>query len=283
MKNTIRITTALTLFITLISCSSDDNTPQEVTDPVAHLQMVETLNEGSFDIELYSETDQLHVGYNALSIRIKDNTSKKYIENAAVDWNPVMHMTSMQHSCPKSEISVSEDKTVYTGFVVFQMPGNSEEYWNLKIDFNINGEAYSVSKKINVVGSTDDYRTVNVFMGNDENRYVLANIPADLSVSVNDFEAVLFKMENMMDFSVVENYIIEIDPRMPGMNNHSSPNNEHLSYDAKTGIYKGKLSLTMTGYWKINLKVLNNNAQAIKGEDVTEENEASSIYFDLSI
>jgi hypothetical protein len=88
-------------------------------------------------------------------------------------------------------------------------------------------------------------------------------------------------MENMMSFPVVENYKITVDPRMPGMGNHSSPNNVDLTYTSATKMYDGKLSLTMTGYWRINLKLLNANDEILMGEDVTEVNPESSLYFEL--
>ncbi len=37
----------------------------------------------------------------------------------------------------------------------------------------------------------------------------------------------------------------------------------------------------MTGYWKLNLKLMNANDDVLKGEDVTDENEASSLYLEL--
>jgi hypothetical protein len=46
-------------------------------------------------------------------------------------------------------------------------------------------------------------------------------------------------------------------------------------------MYDGKLSLTMTGYWKINLKLINTNGEILKGEDVNEGNPESSLYFEL--
>ena len=118
-------------------------------------------------------------------------------------------------------------------------------------------------------------------MGADDARYVLAMMPLTPEVAINDLSAVLFKMESMMSFPIVEDYTITIDPRMPGMGNHSSPNNEDLIYDATTGNYAGKLSLTMTGYWKINLQLLNANDEILKGESVTEDNQSSSLYFEL--
>ena len=68
---------------------------------------------------------------------------------------------------------------------------------------------------------------------------------------------------------------------MPGMGNHSSPNNEDLIYDPTTQRYNGRLSLTMTGYWKINLMLENQNGDVLKGEEVTELNESSSLFFEI--
>jgi hypothetical protein len=56
---------------------------------------------------------------------------------------------------------------------------------------------------------------------------------------------------------------------------------EDLTYDPTTKKYKGKLSLTMTGYWKINLKLMNDADAVLKGEDITEENEGSSLFFEI--
>jgi hypothetical protein len=37
----------------------------------------------------------------------------------------------------------------------------------------------------------------------------------------------------------------------------------------------------MTGYWKINLQLVNASNEVLKGEAITETNEASSIYFEI--
>ena len=105
--------------------------------------------------------------------------------------------------------------------------------------------------------------------------------PMDPEVKVNDMSAGLYKMENMMTFPQVEGFKIVLDPRMPSMGNHTSPNNEDLVFDNATDCYTGKLSLTMTGYWMLNLQLLNENGEVLKGEEVTDENEASSLYFEI--
>ncbi|MDT7827467.1 hypothetical protein RQM65_02165 [Pricia sp. S334] len=274
-------TLAVTAFLT--SCSNnDDNSPLLVGEnPMADYNMLTSIEANSHAIEVYSEKDGFTIGYNELFVRIKDASTDSYIENAEITWIPMMHMLEKMHSCPNSEISTTENASVYNGFVVFQMPGNPEEYWELALEYSINGQTYNATERIEVKAPADGRKTVNSFMGSDGSRYVLAMMPFAPEVKVNDFSAMLFKMESMMYFPPVEDYSIGIDPRMPGMGNHSSPNNVDLSFDAVSKRYMGKVSLTMTGYWKINLKLMNEADEVLMGEDVTEENEESSLFFGI--
>jgi hypothetical protein len=275
--------TALILSTTFFSCSDNDNDDPIVIseNPLEDYNMLTSFTANNHSVEIYSEQQQFTVGYNELFFRIKDDASDSYISNAEVSWKPVMHMTSMMHSCPNSTISKTNDASVYTGYTVFQMPGNADEYWEMTIEYTIEGQTYNATERIEVRTPLDGKKTVNVFMGSDDTRYVLAMMPMNPEVAVNDFAAMLFKMENMMSFPAVENYKVHIDPRMPGMGNHSSPNNEDLFFNTSSGIYMGKLSLTMTGYWKINLKLENESGEILKGEDITEENESSSLFFEI--
>lgn len=165
------------------------------------------------------------------------------------------------------------------GYIVFQMAGNDMEHWELTLNYDINGTSYTANSKIQVAAAPK--RVSESFMGTDNSRYILALVePASPIVGTNDMKALLYKMESMMKFVPVENYKVLIDPRMPGMGNHSSPNNIDLT-DAGGGMYTGKLNLTMTGYWKINLQLLDNSGGVLKGEEVTETNQSSSIYFEI--
>ncbi len=233
-------------------------------------------------VEIYSEKTALEVGYNEISIRIKDMASNKYITNAAPTWMPVMHMETTEHSAPHTMLKNDEESSVYKGYIVFQMAGNDTEYWEIALNYTLNGQAVEETLRVSVAQPADGLIKTQVFMGADDVRYILAYVnPKEPQVAINDLQAVLYKMENMMSFPMVENYKITVDPRMPGMGNHSSPNNVDMIYNAATKTYEGKLSLTMTGYWKVNLKLLNANGDVLKGEDVTESNPESSLYFEL--
>ncbi|WP_343487253.1 hypothetical protein [Allomuricauda sp. d1] len=280
---TIKFYTLTILIAVLFTACSESNDDPIVIDenPLAAFNLLSSFEANNHTVEVYSKQNQYTIGYNELFFRIKDNGTDSYISDASLTMTPMMHMEMMSHSCPKSTISNTKEASVYKGFSIFQMPGNATEYWELGLEYSFGGQTYNLAERIEVKAPADGKKRVNVFTGADENRYVLAMMPMKPEVAVNDFSAMLFKMENMMTFPVAEGYTIEIDPRMPGMGNHSSPNNQNLTFDASNNMYKGKLSLTMTGYWKINLKVKDASGALLKGEDVTEENEASSLYFEM--
>lgn len=278
---TVKFLSLIAIFVCFMSCSSDDDEVLK-DDPIAGLSLVTSFEANGHTVELYSESSNFTTGYNEISVRIKEAASDRYFSNAEIGWMPVMHMADKEHSCPKSEVALTENETVSKGFLIFQMPGNAEEYWSLTLNYRLGGVTYEADGRLEVNPSLDGKQKISVFKGNDDARYVLAMVdPEKPGVKINDFKAVLYKMEDMMNFSVAEYYKITVDPRMPGMDNHSSPNNEDLTYNAASRMYSGKLSLTMTGYWKINLKLLNADGDVIKGEDVTEENPESSLYFEV--
>ncbi|WP_321538516.1 hypothetical protein [Flavobacterium piscinae] len=133
----------------ITSCSSDDD-----STPVNELDGIIKVKEFTNDthiIELYTSTGTTQQGYNEISLRIKDKTTNNYIQNATIEWMPMMHMTMMNHSCPYSTVEKETDKeTLYKGYIVFQMPQNETEYWDLKIDYSINETNYTVTDVVDV-------------------------------------------------------------------------------------------------------------------------------------
>jgi hypothetical protein len=279
MKTSIKYIIAIfAIAFTFVSCSNDDETTVNELDGITKIKEI---TNDTHTIELYSHEGSLEQGYNEITLRIKDNTTDKYIKNAEVSWAPLMHMTSMSHSCPYSAVEkVTENGTLYSGYIMFQMAQNDTEYWDLKIDYTIDEVAYTLTDVIDVPASAK--RKVNTFTGSDGTKYLVAYIePHHPKVALNDMKIGVWKMQNMMTFPVVDGYTVKIDPRMPSMGNHTSPNNVHATQTAVGGLYDGKLSLTMTGYWKINLQLANAEGTILKGEEITETVTASSIFFEI--
>lgn len=277
MKNTIYILLAVAgLF--LASCTNEDPTP---LDETAGLTLVKTITNDTQSIELYTKSGLLQTGYNRIYLRFKDLGSGAFVQPTAPGWMPVMDMTMMDHACPHSELSkVAGKDFLYTGYAVFQMPGNATESWNLTFNYLISGQPHTATGTIDV-GSTV-LKTVSVFTGSDTKKYIVALIePAVPVVGLNDMVVGIYTMQSMMSFPAVADYSLLIDPRMPSMGNHGSPNNVDLSYNSADGLYHGTLSLTMTGLWQVNMILKDATDAILKGEEVTGPVESSSLYLEV--
>ena len=273
----------LALAFLVLSCrtsDSDEIIPTTNTELNGFLKIKEITNETHI-IELYSKTGTTQLGYNDLKLRFKNKATNQYETPANVKWTPLMNMMNMTHSCPKSELQKTlKDATIYGGYVVFQMPENNMEFWTLKLDYTIGSSDFTATGNLSVPASTK--KTVNAIVGSDNVKYIVAYVePTSPKVATNDVTIGVWKMQDMMSYPVAEGLSVKLDPRMPGMGNHSSPNNVAATQSATGGLYKGKISLTMTGYWKINLQLLNQSGVVLKGEDVTDANPASSLFFEL--
>ena len=276
LKNIVAV---LAIIFAFSSCTNDD--APAVAKELDGISKVQELTNDTHVIELYSATGMLQQGHNAISLRIKNKTTNTYEKDATITWAPLMKMTMMSHACPYSTITKTKQKeTLYNGYIVFQMAENSMEHWFLTVNYTINGTSYTATSQIAVPASAK--QRVTSFTGTDGTKYLLALIdPVNPKVATNDMTVGVYKMESMTNFPIVDGFKVKIDPRMPSMANHSSPNNVDLTQSSIDKLYHGKLSLTMTGYWKINLQLLNTSNEVLKGEAITETVPASSVYFEV--
>jgi len=272
------------LFIALFStaCSEDDtNYEAPIVNEVEGLNKVQELTNNTHTIELFNASGRFYTGYNAISVRIKDNAANDYVENASISWMPIMQMPTMQHSCPNANPTKAPGKnTVYKGNIIYQMALEDGTGWSLTVNYTIDDVDYSVTADITVM--QNDNQNVSSFIGSDDKRYVVARVaPTNPIIGNNELVLGVYEMENMMSFPVVQDFSLSLDPRMPGMGNHSSPNNTNLTYNSADNLYHANLALTMTGYWVLNLKLLDGQGEILKGENVTEDNIQSSLYLEL--
>ncbi len=274
----------LVVATTLVSCKKE--TIETIKETVANneltgLSPVTTFSQNSLIVELFTPTGTFKTGYNDVYYRVKDSVENKYILTASLVANPEMNMMSMSHGCPTGEIQKIVDRpNMYRGSIIFTMPTNNMEGWTLAVNVTQGNTTRVVSGAITV--NQAPKRNLNVFEGSDGTRYILAmEKPVAPIVGLNDITAQLYKRIDGYTYEVVPNFLIKIDPRMPSMGNHSSPNNIDLSSNISGALYTGKVALTMTGYWKINLQVLNADNDILKGEAITDTNESSSIYFEI--
>ncbi len=269
---------AIAMVALLSACSSDNSNP--TSNELDGLTLINELSNETHVVELYSETGVLIQGHNNIFLRIRNISTGNYLDDSQLSWFPLMQMTSMSHSCPYSAIQrTAGTQSLYNGYIIFQMAGTTTEFWTLELTYSIDGVAYSVEDQIDVLPSA--MRRTNSFTGSDGANYLVALIePNHPEVALNNMTGGIFKMESMMNYVPADGYTLKIDPRMPSMGNHRSPNNANLIQQADE-LYHGTLSLTMTGYWKINLQLLNPEGEVLKGEAISDANPASSIFFEV--
>lgn len=195
-------------------------------------------------------------GYNDIFVALFDSVDGKPLTEGHFDIMPMMDMGMMQHSCPvENTESTSATNGYFKSSVVFSMAGTASQ-WSLNMTFhnhknNLTGAG---ALGVNVVASTPS-RMINTTLALDNNTKVLISLVnlTQPQVGVNDFEITIHKKESMTSFPAIENYTVEVVPEMPSMG-HGSPNNVNPVH-AANGHYKGKVNFTMTGLWRINLKL----------------------------
>ena len=277
--NLIKFAGGILLAILFASCSKQNVEIKKINETDS-LQLVTSFSNDTHHFTFYTKNGKLQQGYNKIYFQIKD-INNQLVQEVSASWKPIMHMMTKAHAGPFSTIQkVVNSNGLYEGYIVFQMAGNDKEYWDLTIDYSIRDKSYSIHHKLNIIPFNK--RNVVSFKGTDNQSYIIALIqPSAPKVAINNMEAMVFKMQDMTTFPVVDNFTIKIDPRMPSMANHGTPNNVPLTQVTNGSFYNGKLSLTMTGYWKINLQLLNESGIVLKGEPITGETESSSIFFEI--
>lgn len=292
-----KLVAILLVALTIVSCSKEDETIIPTTNNnTIVLKKAHELSNDTHIVEVHTVSGKTMQGYNDITLKIKDKQTNEYITNADVTWKPIMHMMDMtamrtiemdpmtsnhmMHSCPKSMVKQNtSNPALYQGFIIFQMAEFDSNYWELQVDYTIGSMSYTVKEKISVPAVAK--RNVVVFTGSDEVRYVVALVPTTPQVALNTLNAYVYKMQDMMTFPMVDGYTIAVDPRMPSMGNHTSPNNVDFTQAAAGGVYTGKLAFTMTGYWKISLKLMDDKGTVLKGESIEGDVESSSIFFEV--
>lgn len=237
-------------FLFLFSCSKKD---AEVQPEKPQYKQGEGQTSSGLKVTLWTDYAALKVAYCPFYISLTD-VSGKPVSNANITMQPIMNMTSMTHSSPVEQPTYSAEKALYTGAAVFSMPSGDMGSWKIKV--TVNGEAVDVPVVVNPAATNTKY--TGTFVGTDGKSYSVSLIqPRASVVGLNDFEVLVNYRETMMSFPPVNDLSIELTPEMPSMG-HGSPNN--VNPVAKgNGRYLGKVNFTMTGDWRLHLRLKRGN------------------------
>ena len=243
--------------------------------------------DGKYNVYVYTKTGGFHTGYNDIYFVTTKKETGNYIKDVTVTSNsPLMYMSKMNmyHSTPvsdKSRIVNYDYLAVKRVWVSFLMNTSENGSWTYSYEVDVLGKTGGVEKKDIVVSALPDGQVwLKSFKVGDDTFFLSLVNPTDWKTGTNNIKAYVSKKSNPITTPyalATETFTVDIDPRMPDMGNHTSPNNTPL-VKQEDGSYQGTINLTMTGLWRIHLKVKDNEGNVVAGGE-----EESMLFWDVTI
>lgn len=314
MKKVIRLFFAAAVLVGLVSCNSnDDFGVQNIEIPgitidesdadccsaeealavynflqtVKPIEGIELVVDGQYKVNVYSRTGTLHTGYNDLYFVATKASSGNYIKFLDItNLTPLMFMSKMNmyHSTPTfGEVGTFDLNLVAVkhGWVSFLMNTSEAGSWSLAFDAEVLKRKGSLEATgITVNALPEGQVWLKSFKVGDDTFFLSLVNPTEWNTGTNNIKAYVSKKSNPITTPyalATETFKVEIDPRMPDMGNHTSPNNTPL-VKQRDGSYQGTINLTMTGLWRIHLKVKDADGNVVAGGE-----DQSSLYWDVTL
>lgn len=244
--------------------------------------------DGAYDVQLYTHTGSLHVGYNDLYFVATKKASGNYIKfldiTRATPLMTMPKMGNMQHSTPVSSDFAAVDinlTAVKHGWVSFLMPTSDSGSWTLGFEVEVLKKSGSFEAiPVTVEALPEGQSWLKSFKVGDDTYFLSLANPNEWQTGANSIRAYVSKKSAPITQPyalATELFTIDIDPRMPDMGNHTSPDNTSLTRQPD-GSYLGTINLTMTGLWRIHLTVKDQQGNIVAGGE-----ELSSLYWDVTI
>ncbi|MBT3228970.1 MAG: FixH family protein [Candidatus Marinimicrobia bacterium] len=223
-------------------------------DATEDLVLIGSAVDNGLTVDMYAD-QALQVGLNKLYFELTDLASDAQVTNAQITQKPIMHMETMNHSCPiAGQGSSSTSDGLFESEVVFIMASGMMGTWDdtVFVENQETNTSHQVVFESLAVLETDMKKNL-VFMDADSNDViyiVTLNGLEEPKVGLNDLIITVHKKQTMMSFPEVADLSVSINPQMPDMG-HGSEGNVDPVY-SENGKYEGSVAFSMTGYWTID-------------------------------
>lgn len=250
-----------------------------------------TVVDGKYNVFAYSRTGKFNVGYNEIYFVATKKKNGNYVKNFEVTGlTPHMLMVKMgmKHSTPVSGPAESFSDSypaVKRAWVSFIMSSGESGSWTIGYNLDVLGSKGGIEEAditVDPLPAGQDW--VKSFKVGNDTYYISVVNPLDLKTGANTIKAYISKKSSPATTPyalATESFKVDIDPRMPDMGNHTSPDNTELTKQAD-GSYQGTVNLTMTGLWRIHLTVRDLQGNVVAGGDNLSDG-FSSLYWDVTI
>lgn len=271
-------------------CSYDDELAMRRL--FADYQEVDDLSGIIFDkytIRVYARYATLRVGYTELLFAVEKTATNQHVKDIQIsDFVPVMTMGAMgmKHSAPTANsFSKIDGLPVYKIWFAPLMASDENSFWELSLNYSVKGSVGKTENlRFNVVAQPSGNTWIKSFKLIDRTYYLTLVNAENFQTGINTIQAYISRTgENKVlpYYDASEEFVIEHTPTMPDMGNHSSPGNESLIRQ-ESGIYEGRLNLSMTGLWNIHLVVKDKNGNIVAGGE-NDNSGYSNLYWTISI
>ena len=250
-----------------------------------------TVVDGQYNVFAYSKTGTFHTGYNEIFFVATKKKNGNYIKNFDVDdLSPQMLMVkmNMKHSTPVGGSAESFDENrlaVKRTWVSFVMNTSETGSWTLGYHANVLGSTGGIEvADITVAELPEGQQWLKSFKAGGDTYYLSLVNPTDWTTGTNAIRTYVSKKstEATVPYALASGpFTIDIDPRMPDMGNHTSPDNVALTHQTD-GSYQGAINLTMTGRWRIHLTIRDGEGNVVAGGDDLADG-YSSLYWEVTI
>jgi hypothetical protein len=238
----------------LAACSKDT----ETTPELVKTKIAESTTTSGLIVSLWSDNASYLVAYNKVYVQVKKADGSE-VSNAMVTLSPLMDMMTMKHSSPVEQPIYNSSDHLYEGAVVFSMASGMMGTWGLNVKVNDESLAFTVG----VNATATNTKHTGTFVGTDGKNYTVSLVqPAVPKTGMNDLEILVNVQQDMLNFPSDASLTIVVDPQMTSMG-HGSPGNVNPT-SSGNGHYKGKVNFTMTGDWRLHLKLLRNNTVIVE-------------------
>lgn len=245
-------------------CNKDETIEDPPPGPEGPEQVLigEQFADGSgLKVEFYA-LQELYAGYNNVYFTVKDSITGEVVEADEFMMHPMMEMMSgMMHSCPMEAPIYNSDTKQYEGAITFVM-SSMMGTWNVSVLLNNLGTAEF--EPVVMDPAEAKIYSFPSMVDSSKSYFVSLIQPTDPKVGENEFEVLINYKASMMDWPAVEDFSVIIEPEMPDMG-HGSPNNVDPTHTAN-GHYDGVVNFTMTGWWRVNLTILNAEGDTINND-----------------
>lgn len=231
-------------------------------DVTEDMVLIGSAIDNGLTVDLYAD-EALKVGLNKLYFNLT-NASDEQVSEAQITQKPIMHMETMNHSCPVAGPgNTSNTDGLFESEVVFIMASGMMGTWDdtVSIENQESNTSHTVVFENLSVTETNMKKNL-VFTDADTNEViyiVTLNGLDDPEVGLNELILTVHKKQSMMSFPEVSSLTITINPQMPDMG-HGSEGNIQPVY-SENGKYEGSVAFSMTGYWTIDFTIYQGNEE----------------------